>query len=258
VLLKEERSPSASMIEWEWIMVPVDIEAERKLVVALDIPEAGKAYDFWQGLALPNAICKIGLELLFGGGVELARKLASEGSRVFVDAKLLDIGNTVERATAQIAELGAAYLTVHAQDRRTVEAAVRGRAGSPLKLLGITLLTNARPDELPEQGVSLPAVELVMRRAHFAAEAGFDGVVSSAREASVLKAEFGDRLAIVCPGIRPQTSQAIAADDQARSATPAEAIRAGADLIVAGRPILRARDPAAAARDIIAEIASAK
>ena len=239
------------------MMPSIETEAERKLIVALDMPDAGEAHAFWQRLALPEAIAKIGLELLFAGGVELARKLAAEGVQVFVDAKLFDIGNTVERATARVAALGAAFLTVHAQDAQTVAAAVRGRAGSGLKLLGITLLTSAAPDSLGAQGISLSSAELVLRRARFAADAGFDGVVSSPLEARDLKAAFGDRLAIVCPGIRPRGGQAVSGDDQARAATPGDALRAGANYIVVGRPITQASDPAAAARTIVAEMAEA-
>jgi orotidine-5'-phosphate decarboxylase len=234
----------------------LEVEAERKLVVALDMPDAGEACDFWQRLALPNAIAKIGLELLMAGGVELVKKLASSGVSVFVDAKLFDIPNTVERATARVADLGAAFLTVHAQDRQTLEAAVRGRAGSALKLLGITLLTSANTLDLSDQGITLSSRDLVLRRATFAAEAGFDGVVSSAWEARDLKATFRDRLALVCPGIRPPSEQGAAGDDQARTATPGDALQAGADYIVVGRPIVRARDPSAAARAIIAEMAA--
>ena len=117
-----------------------EAEAERRLIVALDMPDAAQAYDFWQRLAIPNAVCKIGLELLMAGGVELVRKLASSGVSVFVDAKLFDIANTVERATARVADLGAAFLTVHAQDRQTLEAAVRGRAGSSLNCSGSRFL----------------------------------------------------------------------------------------------------------------------
>jgi len=234
----------------------LEAEAERKLIVALDLPDVSEAYDFWQRLAIPNAVCKIGLELLMAGGVELVRKLASSGVAVFVDAKLFDIGNTVERSTARVADLGAAFLTVHAQDRQTLEAAVRGRAGSALKLLGITLLTSANPRYLSEQGITLSSHDLVLRRAGFAADAGFDGVVSSAWEARDLKANFRERLALVCPGIR-LTAEGVAGDDQARTATPGDALRAGADYIVVGRPIIRARDPSAAAHAIIAEMATA-
>jgi orotidine-5'-phosphate decarboxylase len=235
-------------------MTPVELEAERRLIVALDVPDAGEAYELWQRLGLRHAIAKIGFELLFAGGTGLVRKLAAEGTRVFVDAKLLDIGNTVERATARVAALGATFLTVHAQDRLTVAAAVRGRAGSKLKLLGVTLLTSTPPESVGEQGISLPALELVLRRAGFAADAGFDGVIASPLEVHALKQAFGGKLAIVCPGIRPHAAPA---GDQARSATPAEAIRAGADYIVVGRPITNADDPAAAARAIVAEIVEA-
>jgi orotidine-5'-phosphate decarboxylase len=235
-------------------MTPVELEAERKLIVALDVPDTGEAHELWQRLGLRHAIAKIGLELLFSGGAGLVRKLAGEGIAVFVDAKLLDISITVERATARAAALGAAFLTVHAQDRLTVEAAVRGRAGSALKLLGVTLLTSTPPESLGEQGISLPAQELVLRRAGFAADAGFEGVVSSPLEAQALKQAFGSQLAVVCPGIRPR---AVSTHDQARSTTPAEAIRAGADYIVVGRPVTKASDPAAAARAIVAEMAEA-
>jgi orotidine-5'-phosphate decarboxylase len=238
-------------------MMAVETEAARKLIVALDMPDAGEALAFWQRLALPGAIAKIGLELLFAGGVELAARLAAEGVRVFVDAKLFDIGNTVERATARVAALGVEFLTVHSQDPQTVAAAVRGRAGSDLKLLGITLLTSTAPDSLGALGISLASGELVLRRAGFAADAGFYGVVSSPWEAPALKAAFGGRLAVVCPGIRPQTGLAVSGDDQARTAGPGDALRAGADYIVVGRPITQASDPAAAARAIVEEMAEA-
>ena len=235
----------------------IETEAERRLIVALDMPDAGEAHAFWQRLALPGAIAKIGLELLFAGGAGLAARLAAEGVRVFVDAKLFDIGNTVERATARVAALGVEFLTVHSQDPQTVAAAMRGGAGSNLKLLGITLLTSAAPDSLGALGISLPAGELVLRRARFAADAGFYGVVSSPWEAAALKVAFADKLAVVCPGIRPQTGQAVSGDDQARTAGPGDALRAGADYIVVGRPITQASDPAAAARAIVADMAQA-
>jgi orotidine-5'-phosphate decarboxylase len=241
----------------ERAMQPVEMEAERKLIVALDMADAGEASEFWQRLALPNAVAKIGLDLLFGGGVELARKLASEGARIFVDAKLLDTGNTVERAAARFAALGAAFLTVHAQDRETVEAAVRGKSGTKLKLVAVTHLMSAKPETQGAQGMPPPAHELMLRRASFAAEAGFDGVASSPLEAHMLKASFGERLAVICPGIRPRSEQTASWGDPARTATPGEALREGAGYIVVGRPITRARDPAAAARAIIAEMAEA-
>ncbi len=235
---------------------PIELEAESKLIIALDMPDPARAKQFWEELALTNAIAKVGLELMFGGGVELIRQLAARGVKVFADAKLFDIPNTVERATGQIAALGASFLTVHAQDRETVAAAGRGRAGSRLKLLGVTVLTSTAPNGLAEQGIPLTLPDLVLRRAAFAMEAGFEGVVSSPQEAGKLKAAFGQKLAIVCPGIRP-ANQAASGDDQARTTTPAEALRSGADYIVVGRPIIRAKDPGAAARSIISEMAEA-
>ena len=238
-------------------MQEYETEAARKLVVALDMPGAGEARAFWRRLEMPGAIAKIGLELLFAGGVELARELAAEGVRVFVDAKLFDIGNTVERATARVAALGVEFLTVHSQDPQTVAAAMRGREGSGLKLLGITLLTSTAPETLGGLGISLTAPELVLRRAGFAASAGFHGVVSSPWEARALKEAHGGGLAVVCPGIRPHSGQAVSGDDQARTAGPGEALRAGADYIVVGRPITQAADPRAAARAIVADMALA-
>jgi orotidine-5'-phosphate decarboxylase len=236
--------------------MPNALDAESRLIIALDVSDAGLAYEVCQRIGLPRAIYKIGLELLFSGGMELIGRLSAEGRPVFVDAKLLDIGNTVERATARIAALGAKYLTVHAHDRQTLEAAIRGRKGSELKLWGVTLLTSTPPESLKEQGCALPPEELVLLRATFAAEAGFDGVVASPREAAALKARFGEKLAIVTPGIRP-ASASVAGDDQARTSTPGQALLAGADYLVVGRPILQAHDPAAAARAVLQEMADA-
>lgn len=242
---------------WGASMPSIEVEAERRLVIALDLPDPDRAYDVWQRLELSHAVCKIGLELLFSGGLKLVRDLSSAGTPVFVDAKLLDIGNTVERATARIADLGAAFLTVHSQDQRTVAAAVRGREDSTMKLLGITLLTNAASGDLSGQGISLTMADLVLHRAALAAEAGFEGVVSSPLEAKTIKARFGCTLSVICPGIRPAMLQAIVKDDQARTATPRDAIFAGADLLVVGRPVLGAANPAEAARSVITEIAAA-
>jgi orotidine-5'-phosphate decarboxylase len=234
-----------------------DLDAQRRLIVALDVPDVDRAFVLWQELNLPQAVCKVGLELLYSGGVDLVKTLVAKGARVFVDAKLLDIGNTVERATARIADLGASFVTVHAQDRKTVEAAAKGRGASPMKLLGITVLTNMTAETLAEQGVAETVQETAMRRAAFAADLGFDGVVSSPLEAQPLKAMFGNRLLVVCPGVRPKSPDGIARDDQARVATPREALLAGADYLVVGRPILGAKDPTAAARGVVEEMADA-
>ena len=229
-------------------------EAGRRLIVALDVPSVEEAKALIEALGDSVGVYKIGLELLFSGGFELARELASQGRSVFIDAKLLDIEATVERATAAIARTGAGFLTVHALDAKTLDAAVRGRAGSKLRLLGITVLTNLDRDDLKEQGVDRSPKQLAVYRAMLAQEAGFDGVVASGEEAAALRQALGPGVLIVTPGIRTKGAER---HDQTRSITPAEAIAAGADYIVVGRPITRAPDPRAAALAIVEEIALA-
>jgi orotidine-5'-phosphate decarboxylase len=225
-----------------------------RLIVALDVPSIEEANALIETLGDSVGVCKIGLELLFSGGFDLARELAAQGRAVFIDAKLLDIEATVERAVAAVARSGAAFLTVHALDARTLDAAVRGRADTKLQLLGVTVLTNLAREDLKEQGVDRSPEELAVYRAMLAQEAGFDGVVASGQEAAALRDALGPGVLIVTPGIRPKGAER---HDQTRTMTPAEAIAAGADYIVVGRPITRAPDPRAAAEAIVEEIASA-
>jgi len=231
------------------MMLPRD-----RLIVALDVPGADQAKALIAALGDSVGVYKIGLELLFAGGFELARALAQSGRPVFVDAKLLDIEATVERSTAAIASSGAAFLTVHALDKKTLAAAVRGRGDSTLKLLGVTVLTNLAPSDLIEQGIDHPLAEVALHRARLAKDAGLDGVIASGHEAADIREAAGPGFLIVTPGVRPQGSEA---QDQARAVTPRMAIGAGADYLVVGRPITRAPDPRAAADAIVAEIASA-
>jgi orotidine-5'-phosphate decarboxylase len=225
-----------------------------RLIVALDVPSVDAARRLIDQLGDSIGVYKIGLELLFSGGFALASELAARGARVFVDAKLLDIETTVERATAAVASTGAEFLTVHAQDRKTLDAALRGRGGASLKLLGVTVLTNLTPTDLVQQGTDIPPAELVLHRAMLAKEAGLDGVVASGQEAAAIRQAAGPGLIIVTPGIRPKGS---AAGDQARITTPASAIAAGANYLVVGRPITAAGDPREAALAIVAEIEQA-
>ena len=231
------------------MMLPRD-----RLIVALDVSGAEQAKALIAALGDSVGVYKIGLELLFAGGFELARALAQSGRPVFVDAKLLDIEATVERSTAAIASSGAAFLTVHALDKKTLAAAVRGRGDSTLKLLGVTVLTNLAPSDLIEQGIDHPLAEVALHRARLAKDAGLDGVIASGHEAANIREVAGPGFLIVTPGVRPQGSEA---QDQARAVTPRMAIGAGADYLVVGRPITRAPDPRAAADAIVAEIASA-
>ncbi|MEZ5828336.1 MAG: orotidine-5'-phosphate decarboxylase [Hyphomicrobiales bacterium] len=224
-----------------------------RIIVALDVSHPDDARKLIQALGDSVGIYKIGLELLFAGGIALAKELADDGQRVFLDAKLLDIEATVERATKAIAKTGAAFLTVHATDRKTLDAAVRGRGDSDLKLLGVTVLTNLDRSDLSQQGIEMPPLALVQERARLAQDAGFDGIVASGKEAAALRERLRNFL-IVTPGIRSKGSDP---QDQTRVVTPKSAVEAGADYLVIGRPITRAKDPRAAAEKIAAEIASA-
>jgi len=230
------------------------MEPRDRIIVALDVPSVEEAKQLVGKLEGSVGVYKIGLELLFAGGFQLARELADEGLNVFVDAKLLDIEATVERATVTIAKSGAQFLTVHALDAKTLDAAVRGRGESPLKLLGVTVLTNLTTADLAEQGSAMPPLALVQRRADLARDAGFDGVVASGREAAALRERLRGEFLIVTPGMR---SKGASVDDQARTVSPAEANAAGANYIVVGRPITQAADPRKAAEAIAAEIAAA-
>ena len=225
-----------------------------RLIVALDVPSLAEARSLIETLGDSVGVYKIGLELLFGGGFALAEELAQKGRAVFVDAKLSDIEATVERATAAIARMGAAFLTVHALDHKTLTAAVRGRGDSALKLLGVTVLTNLAPADLIEQGIDHPLAELGLHRAALAKKAGLDGVIASGHEAAQIRKATGPDFLIVTPGVRPQGSEV---HDQARAVTPRAAIAAGADYLVVGRPITRASDPREAADSIVGEIAAA-
>jgi orotidine-5'-phosphate decarboxylase len=224
-----------------------------RLIVALDVPSVGDAKALIDKLGDSVGVYKIGLELLFSGGFELVQELARAGRPVFVDAKLLDIEATVERATATIAQSGAAFLTVHAMDRKTIAAAVRGRGDAPLKLLGATVLTNLSRRDLAEHGIDEAPLAVVQRRAMMARDGGFDGIIASGKEARALRDRLRQFL-IVTPGIR---SAGADTQDQTRVVTPSDAIKAGADYLVVGRPITRAPDPRKAAEAIVEEIASA-
>jgi orotidine-5'-phosphate decarboxylase len=224
-----------------------------RIIVALDVSHVDEARALIDKLGDSVGVYKIGLELIYAGGLALAEALVKDGHRVFLDAKLLDIEATVERATAAIAKTGAHFLTVHATDRKTLDAAVRGRGDSALKLLGVTVLTNLDRSDLSEQGIEMPPLALVQERARLSQDAGFDGIVASGKEAAALRERLRNFL-IVTPGIRQAGTDV---QDQTRVVTPSDAVEAGADYLVIGRPITRAKDPRAAALAIAEEIAAA-
>lgn len=225
-----------------------------RLIVALDLPDVATARQTVARLGPSVGVYKIGMQLLFSGGLDLAEELRAAGRQVFLDAKLLDIEQTIRGASASIARLGVAFLTVHGHSS-VVCAAVEGRGASPWpRILAVTALTSLDAADLAEMGQPVPVEDLVLRRARAAMEAGCDGVVCSGQEAAAVRAACGPDFLIVTPGIRPAGE---ARDEQKRAVTPAEAIRAGADHLVVGRPILRAPDPRAAAEAIVDEIAAA-
>jgi len=223
------------------------------LIVALDAPDALSGEAMADRLGDAVGFYKIGLEMLTGGGLALAMELKTRGKRVFLDMKLFDIANTVEAATRGLARFDLDLLTVHG-DPHVVAAAVKGRGDAATRILAVTVLTSLdRADLDAGMIVAGDPAQIVVERARRAFAAGADGVIASPREAAAIRAlpQARGRL-IVTPGVRPAGA---AMGDQKRVATPAEAIRAGADHVVIGRPITQAADPAAAARAILAEIA---
>lgn len=224
-----------------------------RLIVALDVPTADKALHIIERLGDQVGFYKIGYQLLFSGGLELARDLVQSGKKVFLDAKLLDIDSTVGKGVEAIADIGVHMLTVHGYPR-AMAAAVRAAAGSDLCLLGVTVLTSMDDGDLTDAGYSIIASALVERRARQAEAAGMGGIVCSAREAKEVRRVIGAEMAVVTPGIRPAGDNA---DDQKRVVTPGEAIGCGASHLVVGRPVIAAGDPVAAAAAILEEISAA-
>jgi orotidine-5'-phosphate decarboxylase len=234
-------------------MLPTDIAPRDRLIVALDLPGIEPAEAMIARLGDSVTFYKIGYQLGFAGGLPLVRKLADQGKKVFVDLKLHDIGNTVERGVESIAKSGATFLTVHAYPQ-TMKAAVEGRGGTNLKILAVTVLTSYDDGDLHAAGYRFGVSDLVEARARQAQVLGVDGLVCSPEEAAALRKVVGHQMRLVTPGIRPAGS---AVGDQKRIMTPSRAIAAGADYLVVGRPILDAADPRAAAEAIQAEIAPA-
>jgi orotidine-5'-phosphate decarboxylase len=233
---------------------PDSIDPRDRLIVALDLPSVGDAEAMVARLGDSVSFYKIGMELTYAGGLPLAEKLIGAGKKVFIDLKLHDIPNTVERATRQIAKLGASFLTVHAYPQ-SMKAALAGVAGSDLQLLAVTVMTSYDDADLAAAGYALGVQELVSRRALQARDAGIHGLVLSPEEAESIRALVGPGMALVTPGIRPSGA---ALADQKRIMTPALAIAGGADRLVVGRPVTEAADPVAVAEAIVADITSAR
>ena len=227
--------------------------ADPRLIVALDLPTVDEARALVERAGDAVSFYKIGLQLLASRGMELAAELKRQGRQVFLDWKLHDIGATVERAAAAIAGSGCDFLTVHGEPQ-VMAAAVKGRGGAAIKLLAVTVLTSLDDDDLREMGYALGARALVEHRVRQAIDCGCDGVIASPHEAALARAIGGPDFLVVTPGVRPS---GVSLDDQARAATPASALQAGASHLVVGRPVTAAADPRASAQAITREMAGA-
>ncbi|PDT86305.1 orotidine-5'-phosphate decarboxylase [Sinorhizobium sp. BJ1] len=226
--------------------------ARDRLIVGLDIPTIAQAEKIVSTLGEEVVFYKIGYQLAFAGGLEFARDLAMSGKKVFLDMKLLDIDNTVAKGVENIVRMGMSMLTLHAYPK-AMKAAVEAAKGSDLCLLGVTVLTSMDARDVIDAGYGTDPHTLVLRRAEQARTAGMGGIVCSAEEAAAVRNIIGAEMAVVTPGIRPAGAEK---GDQKRVMTPAEALSAGSSHLVVARPIIKAVDPLAASRAILAEMES--
>lgn len=228
-----------------------------KIIVAMDYAAAQPALDL--AASLDPALCrlKVGKELFTAAGPQLVEQFMQRGFEVFLDLKFHDIPNTTAQACKSAAALGVWMVNVHALGgRRMLEAAQEAvaQASKPPKLIAVTVLTSMGAEDLSDLGISTSPAELVLRLAMLARDSGLDGVVCSAQEAPLLRAECGEEFCLVTPGIRPAQA---GLDDQMRVMTPRDALANGSSYLVIGRPITRAADPLQALQAIAAEIGGA-
>jgi orotidine-5'-phosphate decarboxylase len=223
-----------------------------KIIVALDVATSKEALRLSSLLADDVGLFKIGLQIYTAEGPALIRSISSLGPKVFLDLKLHDIPNTVAKAVESAGKLGVRMLTIHLSGgSEMIRAAVSARSND-LLLLGVTVLTSSTDETLAETGIAEKTSDQVLRLARLGVANGIDGLVASPHEARMLRAEFGDKIKIVTPGIRPAGSDP---GDQKRFATPREAIDAGADYLVIGRPITGASDPKSVAQHVAEDLA---
>jgi orotidine-5'-phosphate decarboxylase len=220
------------------------------VIVALDFDSAYLADTLVSALGGSQGFYKVGMELYAAAGMDYVRSLIDRGKRVFLDMKYYDIGETVRRAVAVAARSGAEFLTIHGVGQ-VMRAAIEGRGDSAMKLLAVTVLTSFDQKDVRELGYDCTLAELVGRRVRLAMRAGVNGIVGSPLEARAIRAEAGPAAILVTPGVR---SRGADRGDQKRVATPAEAVRDGADYVVIGREVTRSADPPAALAAIHAEL----
>jgi len=221
------------------------------VIVALDVATAAEARAIVQACGGAIGFYKVGMELYAAEGMPFVRELIDQGKDVFLDLKFYDIPETVKRATAQVAKAGVKLLTVHAS-KAVMRAAMEGKGASSLKILGVTVLTSFDETDLADLGYARTPSELVRHLVAKGIEAGVDGFVCSPLEVAEVRAATGPGATLVTPGVRAAGAEV---GDQKRVATPAQAIASGASYLVVGRPITRAADPAAAARNLLLELA---
>ncbi len=222
------------------------------VIIALDVPSAEEARGLVRTIGDAASFYKVGLELFTAAGPDFVRELKAQGHRVFLDLKLHDIGETVKRAVAQVARIAPDFLTIHATDQ-VMRSAMEGRGDSPLKLLAVGVLTSLDDEDLATDGYEVGVTELVERRARNAMNAGVDGIVCSPREVARVRQLVAFGTILLTPGVR---SAGASTGDQKRVATPAEAVAAGADYIVVGRQVTRAKDARAETLKILDEISA--
>jgi orotidine-5'-phosphate decarboxylase len=232
---------------------PLPARMEDRLIVALDLPSVAAARGIAAQLDGVVSFFKLGLWLIFAPGFEaFLDDLLAAGHRIFLDAKMFDIGETVRRGIERVAERGVSFVTVHG-DRDIIRAAVEGRGDADLKLLMVPALTSLDERGLRELGHSGSVAELIAERSRFALDCGVDGIIASPQDNpdAIRRRLNAERLFVVTPGVRLAGA---ALDDHKRSGTPAQAIADGADYLVVGRPIVQSSDPAAMAARIVADM----
>jgi orotidine-5'-phosphate decarboxylase len=220
------------------------------IIVALDVASAAEARTLVERIGNAAGFYKVGMELYAAAGMDMVRELQDRGKQVFLDLKLFDIGETVKRAVEVIARTGVTFLTVHSS-KAVMQAALAGRGDSTLKVLAVTVLTSFDQQDVQDLGYPGSVTQLVEWRVRKSLECGIDGLIASPLDAAAVRGLAGPRKIIVTPGVR---SAGAARGDQKRVATPAEAIRDGADYLVIGRQITRAADPAGEAVRVLEEI----
>jgi orotidine-5'-phosphate decarboxylase len=234
-----------------------DLTPRDRLAVALDLPNEHEALKLVDRLGQTCQWYKVGMELYYAAGNSIVKHLRNRGFNVFLDLKLHDIPNTVAGAVRSATQAGASLLTIHAMGGAAMMSAAAEAASAPgsPRLLAVTVLTSMDARELTNIGITTSPADQVLRLARLAQSSGIDGMVCSSEEVAALRKETGPNTLLVIPGIRPTGS---AVEDQKRIATPTQAIAHGASILVVGRPITRAADPAEAAQAILQEIEQAQ